>query len=62
VDTSFLRQFYPRNLDSFAYVPSVGRSGGIITVCVVLFFLGWKSFVMVMLSLLNFMQQNQIPT
>jgi hypothetical protein len=43
VDISFLRKFYPRNLDSFAYVPSVDRSGGIIIVCVVMFFLGWKS-------------------
>jgi exonuclease III len=32
VDFLFLRNFCPRNFDSFAFVPSVGRSGGIITI------------------------------
>jgi exonuclease III len=32
VDISFLRQFCSRNFGSFAFVPSVGRSRGIITI------------------------------
>jgi hypothetical protein len=32
VDISFLRQFCPRNFDSFAFLLSIGRSGGIITI------------------------------
>jgi exonuclease III len=31
-DQAYLRNFCPKNLNQFAYTPSVGNSGGIITV------------------------------
>jgi hypothetical protein len=32
VDLAFIKQFCPRNFDSFAFFPSIGRSRGIITI------------------------------
>ena len=32
VDTNFVRSWCPRRFDQFAYIPSVGASGGLITV------------------------------
>jgi exonuclease III len=29
-DSNFIRQFAPRRLDSFDYIPSIGASGGIL--------------------------------
>jgi exonuclease III len=44
VDLQFLRQFCPRNFDSFAFVPSMGRSGGIITIWDISVFIGHEVF------------------
>jgi exonuclease III len=44
VDIAFLRNFRPRNFDSFAFVPYVGRSGGIITVWDISVFSGVEVF------------------
>ena len=32
IDTNFIRSWFPRRFDQFAYIPSVGASGGLITV------------------------------
>jgi exonuclease III len=32
IDLQILRNFYPRNFDSFAFAPSIGRSGGLVTI------------------------------
>ena len=32
IDQRFLRKFYPRRFDNFAYVPSVGASAGIVVI------------------------------
>jgi hypothetical protein len=32
IDLQILRNFCPRNFDSFAFVSSIGRSGGIVTI------------------------------
>jgi exonuclease III len=60
VDLPFLRNFCPRNFDSFAFVPSVGRSGVLLQSGIVLFSRGTVCFTIVMLFLLNYNPPNQI--
>jgi len=39
-DSSYLKKFCPKHLDAFAFSPSAGVSGGLITIWIIFFFSG----------------------
>lgn len=40
IDLALIKKIYPRHFDKFAYIPSIGASGGILTIWNSLLFMG----------------------